>query len=71
MATTTLKVEGMTCQHCAQTVTRALESKDGVEGADVDLQSGRAQVRYDEGRVSPRELASAVAEEGYEAEEAT
>jgi copper chaperone len=71
MATTTLKVEGMTCQHCVRSVTQALESQEGVTHADVDLQAGRARVAYDDSRVTPRELANAVAEEGYEAEEVT
>jgi copper chaperone len=71
MATTTLKVEGMTCQHCVRSVTQALESQEGVTRADVDLQAGRANVDYDDSRVTPRELANAVAEEGYEAEEVT
>lgn len=69
MATTTLKIQGMTCDHCVRAVTHALESQDGVARAEVDLGAGRAQVEYDEGRVSPRDLASAVADEGYEAEE--
>lgn len=71
MATTTLKVQGMTCQHCVRSVTQALESRDGVSRAEVDLQAGRARVDYDDRRVTARELASAVAEEGYEAEEIT
>jgi copper chaperone len=69
MATATLKIQGMTCQHCVRSVTQALESQEGVARAEVDLQAGRAQVEYDDARVTPRELAHAVAEEGYEAEE--
>jgi copper ion binding protein len=71
MATTTLKVEGMTCQHCVRAVTQALESHAGVARAEVDLQAARARVEFDENQVTPQELASAVAEEGYEAEEVT
>jgi copper chaperone len=69
MATATLKVSGMTCQHCVKSVAEALESQDGVTRADVDLQAGRAEVEYDETRVTLRELANAVMDEGYEAEE--
>ncbi|HSJ23232.1 MAG TPA: cation transporter [Longimicrobiales bacterium] len=69
MASATLKVTGMTCQHCVAAVKGALESADGVSRASVDLDDGRARVEYDESRTSPRELASVVAEEGYEAEE--
>jgi copper chaperone len=71
MARTTLKVSGMTCQHCVKSVREALEQQDGVRSADVDLQAGRAVVDFDEARVTPGQLAGAVAEEGYEAEEVT
>ena len=70
MATTTLKVSGMTCQHCVRAVTQALESQDGVTDTQVDLEAGRARVEYDEGRVTPDQLANAVTDEGYTAEEA-
>jgi copper ion binding protein len=70
MATATLKISGMTCQHCVRAVTDALEGHDGVRSARVDLEGGRAQVEYDDALVTPRDLANAVAEEGYEAEEA-
>ena len=69
MAKTTLKVSGMTCQHCVQAVTRALQNTEGVTQANVDLQAGRASVEFEEGRVTPRELAGVVMEEGYAAEE--
>jgi len=69
MATTVLKVKGMTCDHCVRTVREALEGVDGVAHAKVDLQAGRATVEYDEDETSPRALANAVMDEGYLAEE--
>jgi copper chaperone CopZ len=69
MATTTLKVSGMTCQHCVRSVTQALESQQGVARADVDLQAGRARIEYDDSVTSPDQLANAVMDEGYTAEE--
>ena len=71
MSEVTLKVTGMSCGHCVKSVTEALESVDGVISARVDLGRGTAVVEYDEGRASPGDLVSAVAEEGYTAEEAT
>jgi copper chaperone len=71
MATATLKVTGMTCQHCVRTVRETLEAQDGVTRADVDLQAGSATVEYDGALVSATELASAVMDEGYTAEEVT
>lgn len=42
----TIKVSGMTCQHCVAAVTKALESIDGVTNVKVDLEAGTAT--YDE-----------------------
>lgn len=63
----TLKVKGMTCGHCAQTVTRALEAMPEVERALVDLDSGEVTV---EGKADPMMLARAIAEAGYEVADA-
>ena len=38
----TIKVNGMTCQHCVAAVTKALESIDGIENVVVDLEAGTA-----------------------------
>jgi copper chaperone len=67
---TTLKVTGMTCNHCVHSVRSALEGVAGVRAARVELERGRAVVDYDEGRTGPHELAGAVADAGYQAEEA-
>jgi copper ion binding protein len=69
MARATLRVAGMTCQHCVRSVREALEGHQGVRSAEVDLENGRAVVEYDEGLVSVQDMAGVVAEEGYEAEE--
>jgi len=69
MASATLKVTGMSCEHCVRAVTRALTSADGVSHAEVDLPAGRARVEYDESKTSPRTLANVIMDEGYPAEE--
>jgi copper chaperone len=42
MTTTTYKVTGMTCQHCAHAVTGELKNLDGVSEVRVDLNPGGA-----------------------------
>lgn len=69
MATATLKVSGMSCEHCVRAVTQALQGTEGVQRASVDLQGARATVEYDESKTNPRALAGAVIDEGYTAEE--
>lgn len=71
MATTTLKIEGMTCGHCVQAVTQALKGTDGVSDAQVDLQAGRAQVEFEENKTNPSYLADVVTGEGYTAKPVT
>lgn len=65
MSTLTLKITGMTCAHCVQATTQALETVPGVEWAEVTLEPGSALVRGD---ADPLALIAAVREAGYEAE---
>ena len=38
----TLKIKGMSCQHCVKSVKKALEEIDGISKVAVDLQTGEA-----------------------------
>ena len=60
----TITVEGMSCEHCEQSVTEALEGVDGVEHATADRERESATV---EGDADPDALVSAVSEAGYDA----
>jgi copper chaperone CopZ len=60
-----LHIDGMSCGHCLNAVNRALAEMPGVEVDTVRI--GRAELRYDEARVSPAQLEAAVAEAGYRA----
>lgn len=62
-----LKINGMTCQRCADTVQRALLSHDGVFSAAISIEETRATVNYDPELTTPQDLLTAVQEEGYEA----
>jgi copper chaperone len=64
---TTLKIAGMTCQHCVRAATQALEAIPGVTGVEVDLASGLARV---EGEAELGTLIAAVQAAGYGAEPA-
>ncbi|WP_135666973.1 heavy-metal-associated domain-containing protein [Halorhabdus rudnickae] len=62
--TQTITVEGMTCDHCEQTVEEALEALDGVASATADRDDESATI---EGAADPEALVSAVEDAGYEA----
>jgi copper chaperone len=57
-----LKITGMTCAHCVQSVTRALQGVPGVDKAEVDLAGGVAHVR---GQADSAALIAAVQDAGY------
>ena len=65
--TKTIDIEGMTCEHCVQTVKKALEDLPGVESADVSLEKGSAVVRYSDATVHLDKLVKAVNDVGYKA----
>lgn len=59
-----ITVEGMSCEHCEQSVTEALEGVDGVESATADRERSSATV---EGTADASALVEAVREAGYDA----
>ena len=60
-----IKIKGMSCQHCVMAVTKALAALDGVKDVNVDLKSGMAT--YEEVKaVDPKMVAVAVKKAGYE-----
>ena len=63
--TTTLRVSGMTCPHCVNNVTKALQAVPGVEEAQVILEDGAAVVT---GSADQAALIEAVVEAGYSVE---
>ncbi len=65
-ASTEFAVSGMTCANCARHVTEAIQSVPNVASASVQLESGRATVRW-KGAADAKSVAEAVAEAGYEA----
>ena len=65
MQTEHMNVTGMTCGGCTSNVTRALKAIAGVGDVEVSLSTGEATVQYDERRISPGQLKSAVEGAGY------
>jgi len=65
MTQTTLKIQGMTCNHCAMRLVKALKAVPGVQDARVDLEKAEAVVSYHETSDSVEEMADAVKDAGY------
>ena len=64
MATTTIKINGMTCDHCVKRVTKEISTIQGVSTVAVDLAAGT--VTFDSENDIPRDaLAAAIDEAGF------
>jgi formate dehydrogenase gamma subunit len=61
----TLKVKGMSCQHCVMSVTKALGQLEGIKNVQVDLAKG--EVRFDNTKeVASQRIEKAIEDAGYE-----
>lgn len=60
----TITVEGMSCEHCEQTVEEVLEGVSGVRAATADRDIEQATI---EGDADAADLVAAVEDAGYEA----
>ncbi|KUO96183.1 heavy-metal-associated domain-containing protein [Ferroacidibacillus organovorans] len=66
MAVATIEVQGMTCQGCVKSVTKALQAVDGVTSTDVSLEKNQATVTYEEGKATLADLKLAIENAGYD-----
>ncbi|HEJ6052602.1 TPA: heavy-metal-associated domain-containing protein [Pseudomonas aeruginosa] len=67
METIELKVAGMTCASCANSVSKALNRVPGVQDVRVDLTRGTASVVGDQAAQKTPELIAALSAAGYAA----
>ena len=63
MKSAILTVDGMSCGHCLNAVSRALSSLAGVRLEAVRI--GRVELRYDEGLTDLTRISAAVQSAGY------
>lgn len=68
MATTTVKVDGMTCGACTSSVEAGFQGVDGAGSISVSLVMGRAVVQHDPERLSADKIAEIIEDRGFDAE---
>ena len=61
-----LKVEGMTCQHCVETVSEMVTKMEGVEKVDVNLEQENVRVEYDESKTQLEDISVQIIKAGFE-----
>ena len=60
-----IKIEGMHCHKCEQTIRKALTAQAGVHEVEVDFPSKQASVLFDPSAVGVKDLTKAVTVAGY------
>jgi len=63
MAEISLKIDGMSCQHCVASVKKAVDGVEGVNSSDITVSA--AKVVYDEVKTSRDSIVDAVKNAGY------
>ncbi|MDI6801796.1 MAG: cation transporter [Thermodesulfovibrionales bacterium] len=63
MAEITLKIEGMSCQHCVMRVKKAIDAVAGITRSDVAVSS--ATIQFDESKVRKEDIIAAIEKAGY------
>ena len=61
-----LNVEGMTCQHCVQTVTETVGKMTGVEKVEVRLGQKEVTIDFDELQTQTEAISAQIVEAGFE-----
>ena len=65
MANQTLNVEGMTCDHCVQTIKEAVNNLVGISRVEVDLENKQVAVEYDKALVKLDGITDKIVEIGF------
>ena len=66
-----LRIKGMHCDSCANTIRHGLRAAEGVAAASVNHEAGDADVIFDEKRTNIESLLARVRQLGFEADEAS
>jgi len=61
-----IRISGMHCVSCAQTIEKALKKEDGILNANVNFATEKAVVEYDPAKVSLQKIGEIIREAGYE-----
>ncbi|MBU0567688.1 copper ion binding protein [bacterium] len=64
----TLRVSGMSCQHCVNAIEKGLRELDGVKEVKVDLKAKEVEILYDETGADLGKIKAKIEELGYKPE---
>ncbi len=61
-----IKVMGMSCDHCIQTITKAVEEINGIAMVQVDLEKKQVTVGFEENQTDLKTISAKIIEAGFE-----
>lgn len=66
MKKSVLNVDGMMCQHCVQSVTKAVNALSGVGSVEVNLEAKTVTVEHDAEATTVEKIRAAIEDQGYD-----
>jgi len=66
MEKTKLAVEGMSCEHCVNAITKAVKALPGIAKVAVDLEAKSVVVEYDSSKTPLDKIKAEIEEQGYD-----
>ena len=67
MSSQTIQVRGMSCDHCSQTVHRALKAMPGISKVSVSLEKGEVVIDFDDTHTNTQTISAKIVKIGFEA----
>lgn len=61
-----LNVEGMSCNHCVNSIETSVGELDGVSTVNVNLDQGNVTVEFDEAKTSLVQIKETIEDQGYD-----
>ena len=62
-----LGIEGMTCDNCVATLTRALKKVEGIKDVNIDRGNARATIKFDTTKTNIAAIHETIERSGYKA----
>lgn len=62
----TLKVQGMSCNHCVNSIEESVGNITGVSSVKVNLSSGEVSVEFDSEQTTLDQIKETIEEQGYD-----
>ncbi|HHW45290.1 MAG TPA: copper chaperone CopZ [Clostridiales bacterium] len=66
LQTVKLNVEGMSCNHCVNAITKAVGSLDGVKRVEVSLELKTVTAEFDPAKVTEQQIVETILDQGYD-----